>query len=43
MEEYINTEVEINASCFEQDLDEIGYEPEQIDDSNEEAAELYGY
>lgn len=36
-------EMEINASCFEDDLDNIGYEPVEIDDSDEEAAELYGY
>lgn len=43
MEEYIDTEIEINSSCFSQDLDEVGYEPEEIDDSDEEAKEMFGY
>ena len=35
--------LEINSSCFEQDFDEVGYDPIEIDDSDDEAAEIYGY
>ena len=42
MEEF-EIEMEINQSCFEQDFDEIGYDPIEIDDSDKEAAELYDY
>lgn len=42
MEEF-EIEMEINQSCFEQDFDEVGYDPIEIDDSDEEAAELYDY
>lgn len=43
MEEYIDTEIEINQACFEQDFDEVGYDPIEIDDSDEESAEMFGY
>ena len=42
MEEF-EIEMEINQSCFEQDFDEVGYDPIEVDDSDEEAAELYDY
>ena len=35
--------LEINSSCFKQDFDEVGYDPIEIDDSDDEAAEIYGY
>lgn len=40
MNEY---DTEINAKLFNDDLDNIGWEPEVVDDSNEEANELFGY
>ena len=43
MEEHIDTEIEINQACFEQDFDEVGYDPIEIDDSDEESAEMFGY
>lgn len=42
MEEF-EIEIEINQSCFEQDFDDIAYDPIEVDDSDEEAAELYDY
>lgn len=42
MEEF-NVEMEINQFCFEQDFDDIAYDPIEVDDSDEEAAELYDY
>lgn len=40
MNEY---DTEINAELFNDDLDNIGWEPELVDDSNEETNELFGY
>lgn len=40
MNEY---DTEINAELFNDDLDNIGWEPEVVDDSNEEAIEIFGY
>ena len=34
---------EVNASLLENDFDEVAWEPEVVDDSDEEAAEEYGY
>lgn len=36
-------ETEIDSSLFDNDLDEVGWEPEIIDDSNKEAEDLFGY
>lgn len=33
----------INSELFNNDLDDIGWEPEQPDDSDKESAELFGY
>lgn len=35
--------VNINSEVFNQDLDEAGWEPVKIDDSDAEAAEMFGY
>lgn len=42
MEEDIGT-VEINSELYQNDLDEVGYEPETIDDSDESYAERFDY
>lgn len=34
---------EINSELFDNDLDDIGWEPEIPDDSDKESAELFGY
>lgn len=34
---------EVNASLLDTDFDEVAWEPEVVDDSDEEAAEEYGY
>lgn len=35
--------IEIYAETFNQDFDDVAFEPESIDDSDEEAANIYGY
>ena len=36
-------DLEINSSLFDTDLDEVCWEPEQIDDSDKESAKIFGY
>lgn len=38
-----NNSIEIYAETFNQDFDDVAFEPESIDDSDEEAANIYGY
>ena len=33
----------INAELFDTDLDDVGFDPEIIDDSDDTAAEQFGY
>ena len=40
---YNDDSMEIVTECFSNDFDEVGWDPIEIDDSNEEAKELYGY
>ena len=35
--------VNIHAEAFDNDFDEIGWDPIKIDDSDSDAAELFGY
>lgn len=35
--------VDIHEEVFDKDLDDVAYEPTEVDDSDNEAAELYGY
>lgn len=37
------TSTEIFTECFSKDFDEVGWDPIEIDDSDEEAAQRYGY
>lgn len=39
---YGEDSVNIHAETFDNDFDEVGWEPEVEDDSDAEAAELYG-
>ena len=39
---YGNDSVNIHGESFDKDFDDIGWNPEIVDDSNEEAAKLYG-
>lgn len=34
--------IDIHSEVFDEDFDEAGWDPEVVDDSDEEAAELYG-
>lgn len=34
--------IDIHSETFDKDFDEVSWDPEVIDDSDEEAAELYG-
>lgn len=36
-------DTEINAELFNNDLDDLAWEPEVIDDSDKESADLFGY
>lgn len=40
---YEEYSVDIYEEVFDKDLDEVAYEPTEVDDSDAEAAELYGY
>lgn len=40
---YEKDTIEIHGEVLDKDFDEVGWEPEVDDDSNEEAAELYDY
>lgn len=40
IEEY---DVNIDSSLYDKDLDEVGWEPEVIDDSDKESANKFGY
>lgn len=42
MEEELFT-IEINSELFDKDYDEVGYEPEVVDDSDAEMAKQLGY
>lgn len=35
-------EIDIHSEVFDKDFDNVGFEPMSIDDSDEEAEELYG-
>lgn len=43
LNEETNFTISINSELFSEDIDNLGFEPEVIDDSCEEAAELYDY
>lgn len=40
---YENDELNISSDAFNQDFDEIGFEPVEVDDTDDEAAEFFGY
>lgn len=42
MDEFDNNSVSIYRDAYDKDFDDIGFDPEVIDDSDEEAEELYG-
>lgn len=35
-------DIEISSSAFEEDFDDISYDPIEIDDSNEEMENIFG-
>ena len=39
---YGDDTIDIHSETFDKDFDDVGWEPEVVDDSDEEAAELYG-
>jgi len=41
--DYIDDSIEIHGEVFAQDFDDAGWEPIEVDDSDEEAAQLFGY
>lgn len=40
---YSDDTVDIHGETFDKDFDDVEYDPVEEDDSDEEAAELYGY
>lgn len=40
---YIEQTIQIHGEVFDKDFDNVGWEPVEIDDSNEEAAHEFGY
>lgn len=41
--DYVDDAIEIHGEVLNNDFDEAGWDPIEIDDSDEEAAELFGY
>lgn len=39
---YGDDTIDIHGETFDKDFDDVGWGPEVVDDSDEEAAELYG-
>lgn len=42
-DDFNNDTMEIVTECFSNDFDDIGWDPIEVDDSDEESKELYGY
>ena len=42
-DDYAENTIEIHGEVLNNDFDETGWDPIEIDDSDEEAAELFGY
>lgn len=40
---YGDDTIDIHAETFDRDFDEVGFDPIEEDDSDSEAAELYGF
>lgn len=40
---YENDLIEIHAETFDTDFDYVGFDPIKVDDSDDDAAELFGY
>lgn len=41
--DYVDDAIEIHGEVLDKDFDEAGWDPIGVDDSDEEAAELFGY
>lgn len=42
-DDYAENTIEIHGEVLNNDFDEAGWDPIEVDDSDEEAAELFGY
>lgn len=40
---YSDDSIQIHCEVFDKDFDEVGFDPIEEDDSDNEAAELYGF
>lgn len=40
---YIEQTIQIHGEVFDKDFDDAGWDPVEVDDSNEEAAHEFGY
>lgn len=41
--DYVDNNIEIHGEVLNKDFDDVGWDPIEIDDSNEDAAREYGY
>lgn len=41
--DYVDDSMEIYREVFDKDFDDVGWDPVEEDDSDSEAAELYGF
>lgn len=42
-DDYSDDSLQIHSEVFDKDFDDVGYEPIEFDDSDEEAANMFGY
>ena len=40
---YVEEGIDIHAEVLDKDFDDVAWDPEVVDDSDDEAAEKYGY
>lgn len=40
---YVDNSIEIHGEVLDKDFDDVGWDPVEIDDSDEDAAHEYGY
>lgn len=41
--DYVDNSIEIHGEVLDKDFDDVGWDPIEIDDSDEDAAREYGY
>ena len=41
--DYVDDSIEIHGETFDTDFDDVGFEPEVVDDSDNDAADMFDY